>query len=78
MNDEEKDDRLNMPEAIAGDCAAQTGDAPFSVIETETDEREELSRQIEEEPDASPAIRKSTRLTLVINIDDDPPNWPDF
>lgn len=78
MNDEEKDDCLNPPEAMVGDCAAQTGDDLLSVVETETDEREELSRQIEVEPAATPAIRKSTRLTLVRNIDDDPPDWPDF
>ncbi len=78
MNDEEKDDRLNTPEEVAGGGAAQTGGDSFSAAETETDEREELTRWTEEEFDAPPEIRKPTHLTLVRDVDDDPPDWPDF
>ncbi len=78
MNDEEKDDHLISPEEMVGDGAAPTGDDPFSVVETDIDEREELARQIAAEPNTPSVIRKPAHLTLVKDIDDDPPDWPDF
>lgn len=78
MNDEEKEDRLNVPEEMIGDGAAQTGDDPFYVVETDIDEREELARQIAAEPDIPSVIRKPAHLILVKDSDDDPPDWPDF
>jgi len=78
MNDDEKDNSLDAPESVAGDNSPTVDGDSFSVEETETDEHEELTRQIEVETGAPPAIRNPVHLTLVGGGDGDPPDWPDF
>lgn len=78
MKSNEGDNNVNTPESVADNNAAQPGGDSFSVEETETDGQEELTRQIEVETGAPPAIRNHAHLTLVGSSDDDPPDWPDF
>jgi hypothetical protein len=78
MNGNNGDNNINAPERVVDDNTAPSGDDPFSVEETETDEQEELTRQIEVETGAPPVIRKPSHLTLAGGSDDDPPDWPDF
>jgi len=74
----EDDNNVNTPESLADNNAAPSGGDSFSVEESETDEQKELTRQIEVETGAPPAIRKPAHLILVGGSDDDPPDWPDF
>ena len=78
MNSNDGDNNGKAPESVAGDNTASSGSDFFSVEETETDDQEELTRQIEVETGATPAIRNPAHLTLVGGNDDDPPDWPDF
>jgi hypothetical protein len=78
MNDDEKHQGLDTPERGADYNAAPPGSDSFSVEEAESDEQEELMRQIKVETGAPPAIRDPVHITLVVGSDDDPPGWPDF
>ena len=78
MKSNDGDNNVNTPESVADNNAVLSGGDSFSVEETEADGREELTRQIEVETGAPPAIRKPAHLILVGGSDDDPPDWPDF
>ena len=78
MKSNNGDNNVNASERVVGDNAVLSGGDSFSVEETETDMQEELTRQIEVETSAPPAIRNPVHLTLVGSSDDDPPDWPDF
>jgi len=78
MNSDDGDNNVNTQESVADNSAGPTGGDSFSVGETEADEQEELTRQIEVETGEPPAIRNPAHLTLVGGSDNGPPDWPDF
>jgi hypothetical protein len=75
---DEKDKNFDKPESVVGNNSPPAGGDSFSVEEAETDEHQELTRQIEVETGAPPAILNPAHLTLAGSSDDDPPDWPDF